>query len=141
VLGSATPQLESYHNAGIGKYQLLTLKERIDKKSLPEIDIIDLKKEKRKFISQQLESKIEETLKMNEQIILFLNRRGFAPNLLCPYCGYVTKCPYCNLPMVYHKSEGKNAATLWNAPFQAKKTMTSHKDCTRPPKWLPGSYG
>ncbi len=112
VLGSATPQIESYYNAGIGKYQLLTLKERIDNKSLPKIDIIDLKKERRKFISQQLESKMEEALKKNEQIILFLNRRGFAPNLLCPYCGYVAKCPYCHLPMVFHKSERKDGASL-----------------------------
>lgn len=112
VLGSATPQIESYYNAGIGKYQLLTLKERIDNKSLPEIEIIDLKKENKKFISPKLGSKIEEVLKNNEQVILFLNRRGFAPNLICPFCGYVAKCPYCNLPMVYHKSEKKKPASL-----------------------------
>ncbi len=112
VLGSATPQIESYHNAGIGKYQLLTLKERIDSKSLPAIDIIDLRKEHKRFITPELELRIEEVLKRNEQIILFLNRRGFAPHLVCPFCGFVAKCPYCNLPMVYHKSEKKNGASL-----------------------------
>ncbi len=112
ILGSATPQIESYYNAGIGKYQLLTLKERIDNKSLPKIEIIDLKKENRKFVTQKLQSSIEESLKNNEQIILFLNRRGFAPNLICPSCGFIAKCPYCKLPMVYHKSEKKGAASL-----------------------------
>jgi len=112
VLGSATPQVESFRNAGIGKYELLTLKERIDNRSLPKVEIIDLKKENRKFISPNLELKIEETLKNNEQIILFLNRRGFAPNLICPFCGFVAKCPYCNLPMVYHKSKKEKTSSL-----------------------------
>ncbi|MBA7710884.1 Primosomal protein N' [subsurface metagenome] len=111
VLGSATPQVESFRNAGIGKYQLLTLKERIDSRSLPEVEIIDLKKENRKFISPNLELKIEETLKNNEQVILFLNRRGFAPNLICPFCGFIAKCPYCNLPMVYHKSKKEKTSS------------------------------
>lgn len=112
VLGSATPQIESYYNAGIGKYQLLTLRERIDKKSLPTIDMIDLREKHKRFITEELESKIEEVLNKNEQIILFLNRRGFAPHLVCPSCGFVAKCPYCHLPMVYHKSEKDDGASL-----------------------------
>jgi primosomal protein N' (replication factor Y) len=112
VLGSATPQLESYHNAGIGKYHLLTLQERIDAKPLPTIEIIDLKRERKKFISPKLETKVLEALKNNEQVILFLNRRGFAPSLLCPHCGFTAKCPYCRLPLVYHKKEKKEAAFL-----------------------------
>jgi len=112
VLGSATPQIESYYNAGIGKYHLLALKERIDSRPMPEIEMIDLKREDKKFISPKLELKIEEVLKKNEQIILFLNRRGFAPNLICPFCGFVAKCPYCSLPLVYHKAEKKQTASL-----------------------------
>jgi primosomal protein N' (replication factor Y) len=112
VLGSATPQLESYHNAGIGKYRLLTLRERIDAKPLPKIEIIDLKHERKKFISPKLEKKIVEVLKNNEQVILFLNRRGFAPSLLCPHCGFTAKCPYCRLPLVYHKKEKTDTASL-----------------------------
>jgi primosomal protein N' (replication factor Y) len=112
VLGSATPQLESYYNAGIGKYTLLTLKERIDNKSLPHIEMIDLRQENKKFISPKLETKIGETLRSKEQMIIFLNRRGFAPNLICPFCGFVAQCPYCGLPLVYHKSERKKAASL-----------------------------
>ncbi|MCK5259073.1 MAG: primosomal protein N', partial [Thermoplasmatales archaeon] len=83
-----------------------------DSRSLPEVEIIDLKKENRKFISPNLELKIEETLKNNEQVILFLNRRGFAPNLICPFCGFIAKCPYCNLPMVYHKSKKEKTSSL-----------------------------
>jgi primosomal protein N' (replication factor Y) len=112
VLGSATPQLESYHNVGIGKYQLLTLQERIDAKPLPKIEIIDLKRERKKFISPKLETKIVEALRNNEQVILFLNRRGFAPSLLCPNCGFTAKCPYCRLPLVYHKKEKNDTAIL-----------------------------
>lgn len=112
ILGSATPQIESYHNAGLGKYKLLTLKERIDKRTLPKIDMIDLRKENRKYISPRLEEKIEEALSNNEQIILFLNRRGFAPHLFCPSCGYVAKCPDCHLPMVFHKPDKNTEAHL-----------------------------
>jgi primosomal protein N' (replication factor Y) len=112
VLGSATPQIESYHNAGIGKYKLLTLKERIDNRSLPSIEMIDLRKKSKKFITPELESAIEKTLEKDEQIILFLNRRGFAPSLLCPNCGYIAKCPYCKLPLVYHKAEKDDKGSL-----------------------------
>jgi primosomal protein N' (replication factor Y) len=112
ILGSATPQIESYYNTNTGKYKLLMLEERIDAKPIPDIEMIDLKEEHKKFISPKLESKIEEILKKNEQVILFLNRRGFAPNLICPYCGYVAKCPYCHLPLVYHKAERTESASL-----------------------------
>jgi len=112
VLGSATPQIESYHNAGIGKYKLLTLKERIDNRSLPQIEMIDLRKENKRYITDTLRSAIETALGNDEQIILFLNRRGFAPSLICPKCGFVAKCPYCKLSLVYHKPEKGNAGSL-----------------------------
>ncbi len=112
VLGSATPQIESYYNAGIGKYQLLTLKQRINDRPLPSVEIIDLKNEAKKFISPKLKLKIEETIKRGEQIILFLNRRGFAPALICPYCGFVVKCPYCKIPLVYHRQDKAEPAHL-----------------------------
>lgn len=112
VLGSATPQIESYHNTEIGKYELLDLKERIDARPLPEIEIIDIRQETKPYISVKMEAQIETTLKNNEQIIIFLNRRGFAPSLICPHCGYTAKCPFCNLPLVYHKSEKKEKSSL-----------------------------
>lgn len=111
VLGSATPQIESYHNAMTGKYTLHTLEQRIDNRALPQVQMIDLRKEKG-YISPRMERSIQETVEKDEQVILFLNRRGFAPHLMCPSCGYVAKCPYCGLPMVYHKPEHKKRAHL-----------------------------
>ncbi|UCC11430.1 MAG: primosomal protein N' [candidate division WOR-3 bacterium] len=111
VLGSATPQIESYHNAMAGKYRLHTLDQRIDAKALPGIQMIDLRKEKG-YLSPRLERSIQEVVERNEQVILFLNRRGFAPHLMCPSCGFVAKCPYCGLPLVYHKPEQKRRASL-----------------------------
>jgi primosomal protein N' (replication factor Y) len=112
VLGSATPQVESYYNTEIGKYQLLDLKERIDSRPLPEIEIIDLREETRPYISPRLQECVERTLRNGEQSIIFLNRRGFAASLMCPYCGFTAKCPYCNLPLVYHKPEVDESASL-----------------------------
>uniref|UniRef100_A0A7C4XAF1 Replication restart protein PriA n=1 Tax=candidate division WOR-3 bacterium TaxID=2052148 RepID=A0A7C4XAF1_UNCW3 len=103
VLGTATPQIESYYNAGIGKYELLTLKERIDYRPLPQVEVVDLKKENRKLISSRFKELLTEVIKKDEQAILFLNRRGFAPSMVCPNCGYVVRCPHCKLPLVYHK--------------------------------------
>lgn len=132
VLGSATPQIESYHNAGLGKYKLLTLKERIDKRSLPEIDIIDLRKENKKYISSGLEQRIKQALSNNEQVILFLNRRGFAPHLFCPSCGYVAKCPYCHLPMVFHKPDkNKEAHLSCHICSHTKRIISRCPECTR----------
>lgn len=132
VLGSATPQIESYHNAGLGKYKLLTLKERIDRRTLPKIDMIDLRKENTKYISPHLGEKIEEALSNNEQIILFLNRRGFAPHLFCPSCGYVAKCPYCHLPMVFHKSDtDKEAHLSCHICSHTQKVISRCPECRR----------
>ncbi len=132
VLGSATPQLESYYNTDIGKYELLDLKERIDARPLPEIEIIDLKKEAKPYISNEMEGQIARTLQNDEQIIMFLNRRGYAPSLICPYCGFIAKCPDCGLPMVYHKTEGKEAATL-SCHICGHKSLVRKKcpKCTR----------
>ncbi len=111
VLGSATPQIESYHNAMTGKYSLHTLDQRIDARALPAIQMIDLRKEQG-YISPRMERSIQEAVERNEQVILFLNRRGFAPHLMCPSCGFVAACPYCGLPLVYHKPEQKTRASL-----------------------------
>jgi len=112
VLGSATPQIESYYNTEIGKYRLLDLKERIDSRPLPEIEIVDIRQENRPYISPKLQAQIEKTIRNGEQSIIFLNRRGFAASLMCPYCGFTAKCPFCNLPLVYHKPEVDESASL-----------------------------
>ena len=83
VLGSATPSLESYHNATIGKYRLVTLTQRVDKKQMPLMRIVDLRQERRKekkaaILSERLAQAIADRLEKREQMILFLNRRGFS---------------------------------------------------------------
>src|SRR6266542_520258 len=92
VLGSATPSLESYHNAAIGKYRLLTLTQRVDQKQMPLMRIVDLRQERRKekkaaILSEKLSQAIADRLEKREQTILFLNRRGFSTSLLCSNCG------------------------------------------------------
>lgn len=106
VLGSATPSIESYTRAKTNSYQLLEMKNRVNK-TLPKVYTVDMKDEiKNKHIvfSRLLEEKIKDRLNKNEQIILLLNRRGYSTILSCHNCGYVMKCPHCDIPLVYHKT-------------------------------------
>ena len=108
VLGSATPSLESYHNAAIGKYRLVTLTQRIDEKQMPLMRIVDLRQERRKekaaaILSEKLRGAIEDRLEKREQTILFLNRRGFSTSLLCSNCGEVRNCPNCSVALTFHR--------------------------------------
>ena len=114
LLGSATPSIETYRNALAGKYRLLRLPERVDGRSLPLIRVLDLRREPRPkgaagppVISSRLRSSIEEKLAQKEQVILFLNRRGFARSLQCPQCGHLCECLHCALPLTYHRSEDR----------------------------------
>ena len=106
ILGSATPSLESYSKAIKGVYKLLELKNRATGINMPNIEIIDMNKEKNKisYFSKRLHDKIIEKLNNKEQIILFLNRRGYASFVLCNNCGYVEKCPHCDISLTYHKT-------------------------------------
>ena len=106
VLGSATPSLESYSKTLVGLYKLVELKKRANQKPLPEVTIVDMNKEKKKgsYFSQKLIDSINEKLERNEQIILLLNRRGYASFITCSSCGYVSKCPNCDVTLTYHKS-------------------------------------
>ena len=107
VLGSATPSLASRARAQKGIYELLFLKHRANKKALPEVEIVDLKKVQfaggQFDLSLNLVDRIKEKLSKNEQVILLLNRRGFAAFMLCRSCGYVIKCPNCDISLTYHK--------------------------------------
>ncbi|MBX3423595.1 MAG: primosomal protein N' [Pirellulaceae bacterium] len=107
VLGSATPSLESWHRAQNGKYQLAKLPRRIHNRPLPEVEIIDLRSQPqtthRGAISGPLERAMQETLSGDGQIMLLLNRRGFATTIQCPRCGYVVECPDCDLPLTHHR--------------------------------------
>ena len=106
VLGSATPSLESYAKTLANIYKLVELKHRANNQPLPEVDIIDMNKEKKKgtYFSQKLIDSINDKLSKKEQIILLLNRRGYASFITCSSCGYVSKCPNCDVTLTYHKS-------------------------------------
>lgn len=107
LLGSATPSIESYHNASTGKYDLLTLSNRADGASPPEIKLIWLSKEKKvsPSISDTLYLEIQKRLEKNEQVILFQNRRGYAGSVQCNSCGTIYTCPACQVTMVFHLKE------------------------------------
>jgi primosomal protein N' (replication factor Y) len=109
VLGSATPSLESYHNALTGKYRLVTLTKRFGPAVLPGVVVVDMKKEHEEnnwtMLSQYLRLRIGQTLENKRQIILLLNRRGFSTFLICKDCGHVYTCPNCSVHLIYHKSE------------------------------------
>ena len=106
VLGSATPSLESFSRAIAKKYQLIELKKRANKKELPEVSIVDMNKEIKKngHFSSELIENIQKTLDRKEQIILLLNRRGYASFITCSNCGFVSKCPNCDITLTYHKT-------------------------------------
>ncbi|MDC0050037.1 primosomal protein N' [Verrucomicrobia bacterium] len=111
VLGSATPSLESYHNAKRSKYTLLEMPSRVDDKQMPLVRVQDMRTEKSKgdkgppIFSQRLKDAIHHRLEAGEQTILFLNRRGFATSMQCPDCGLVAECPNCSLSLTYHRRE------------------------------------
>jgi primosomal protein N' (replication factor Y) (superfamily II helicase) len=108
VLGSATPSLESYHNAATGKYRLVTLTQRVDEKQMPLMRVVDLRQERRRekkaaILSEKLSQAIADRLEKREQTILFLNRRGFSTSLLCSNCGEVRNCPNCSVALTFHR--------------------------------------
>jgi primosomal protein N' (replication factor Y) len=112
VLGSATPSMESYFNAGRGKYTLLQLLARVDDQKMPVVRVVDMRKENRKskgvqIFSQELKEAITQRLERKEQAILFLNRRGYSTSLQCPQCGYVAECPNCSVSLTYHRAAQK----------------------------------
>ncbi|MEI0612636.1 replication restart helicase PriA [Brachyspira pilosicoli] len=109
ILGSATPSLESYYHALNGTIELLTLTKRAASINMPEVKILDLKKEKRAdsfpMLTQTLVEEINKKLELKEQIILFLNRKGYAPVVSCSHCGVVLECPNCSVSLTYHKKK------------------------------------
>lgn len=108
VLGSATPSVYSYFQAQSGKYELLEMTKRVEEKSLPVCEIIDLRKElkagNRSILSMRLQDLIEERLQKRQQIMLFLNRRGLSGFISCRECGNVVKCPHCDVSLSQHNN-------------------------------------
>jgi primosomal protein N' (replication factor Y) len=114
ILGSATPDIGSFYKAQQGEYQLVELKERITPRGyspLPEVSIVDLREELKagntSLLSRSLLAAMKETLAQDEQIVLFLNRRGTATFVRCRNCGFVFRCPRCSIALTYHSVEKK----------------------------------
>lgn len=108
VLGSATPSLEAFYRCKNGEYRLLTLKNRATENVLPEVHTVDMREElkngNRSILSDCLKSLIEDRLSKKRQVMLFINRRGYAGFLSCRSCGYVVKCPHCDVSLSAHKN-------------------------------------
>jgi primosomal protein N' (replication factor Y) len=112
LLGSATPSYESYANALAGKYLLVEIKKRAVQAELPKIEIVNMREQRKKklgqgFFSQPLLQALEATLERGEQAILFQNRRGYSPYLICQNCGTAPKCINCDITLTYHKKRGQ----------------------------------
>jgi primosomal protein N' (replication factor Y) (superfamily II helicase) len=112
VLGSATPSLESYFNAQKNKYSLIELPDRVEKRPLPEVEIVDMRLEfqetgQEQVISRKLAAEIKDRLDRHEQVMVLLNRRGYSPVVLCRTCGKKLECNNCAIALTHHKREHK----------------------------------
>ena len=117
IMGSATPSLSSFENSLSGKYQLVTMEKRVAERSLPEVVVVDRRKKEKKdqhhklesarpeWLSQELKDATGDTLARGEQVLLFLNRRGFATYIFCPDCGHVFRCPHCEVTLTWHRGD------------------------------------
>lgn len=111
VLGSATPSLESFHNANEGRFGYLTMPRRVFDRPMPEVELVDLRRrgevgERRsEHLSDRLLDALDQTLTREQQAILFLNRRGFSPCVVCEVCGHVWRCDNCDVSLTYHRRQ------------------------------------
>ncbi|OHB76152.1 MAG: primosomal protein N' [Planctomycetes bacterium RBG_16_59_8] len=131
ILGTATPSLESYYCAQKGIYRLCELPERVEKRAMPSIDVVDMAAERAEvkyfpLISRQLKSHIETAIKKEEQVILFLNRRGYTTYIACRRCDWVLRCARCDISMTFHKSKG---AALCHHCLESKAPPTGCPSC------------
>jgi len=110
ILGSATPSLETWHATTTGRATLIKLNERIANRPMPHVQLVDLRTPGERTggaISRPLQNAVKETLQEQGQVILLLNRRGFATTIQCPSCGHVVACPDCDMPLTHHRDGGK----------------------------------
>lgn len=128
VLGSATPSVESYLNAVKGEYNLSVLSERINKKPLPNIEIVDMRKEIRRGnnspFSQALVSELKNCINNGNQAILFLNQRGYSKTVICTECGHVQTCEMCDVSLTYHKEDESMLCHYCGAKYKMIKACT-----------------
>ena len=133
VLGSATPSVESYRKASIGEYNLITLKERINKKPMPTIEVVDMKKEIRRGnntpFSSALKAELEQCLKSGNQAIIFLNQRGYSRSVICAECGHVQKCESCDVSLTYHREDESLLCHYCGAKY---KMISACTECGSP---------
>jgi primosomal protein N' (replication factor Y) len=134
VLASATPSIESYHNAKEGKYTLLNLSERFGSAGTPTAHIVDLRQKtenvgRGQYVSATLINALHATVQRNEQAILFLNRRGFAPLTLCTECGHKIICPDCSAHMVHHRTHSAKATLQCHHCGLSTKAQPDCPDC------------
>jgi primosomal protein N' (replication factor Y) (superfamily II helicase) len=133
VLGSATPCIESWHNVKTGKYLLSVLSKRTDNRKMPIMRIVDMRVEtmrtgKPSVFSRDLIEAIRLRLEKAEQVILFLNRRGFATSLMCPKCGYVANCDMCSVAYTYHRTVEALHCHICGARKQVPRVCPGCKD-------------
>ncbi|SJZ49503.1 replication restart helicase PriA [Sediminibacterium ginsengisoli] len=128
LLGSATPSIESYYNCVRGKYGLVTLSERFGNAALPEIRLVDLTPLQTKgklAFSPALLQEISDSLVNKKQVILFQNRRGYAPYQICNTCGWIPHCKQCDVTLTYHKSKNKLACHYCGTVYPVIQTCTA----------------
>lgn len=133
VLGSATPSIDTYLKAINGSYNLIKLPDRINKKPLPIIEIVDMKKEVRRGnntpFSSALRTELETCLKNGNQAIIFLNQRGYSKTVICTECGHVQKCESCDVSLTYHKDDESLLCHYCGAKY---KMITACTECGSP---------
>jgi primosomal protein N' (replication factor Y) (superfamily II helicase) len=130
LLGSATPSIETYYNCTQNKYGLVTLSQRYGNVSLPQIELIDLKTipnlDKTKIaLSPQLIEALQQTIANKKQVILFQNRRGYSPYILCKPCGWIPKCNNCSVTLTFHKAQNKLSCHYCGTKYPVIKTCAA----------------
>jgi len=133
ILGSATPSLESVWNCRRGKYRLLRLTQRVDGRTMPTMELVDMRAEaamrgRTQVFSRRLVDLIRQRLDRREQTILFLNRRGYATQMMCTKCGYVAMCPNCSVTYTYHRGDQKLLCHLCGSMREAPFVCPQCKD-------------
>jgi primosomal protein N' (replication factor Y) len=133
LLGSATPSLESWHNCQTGKYRLVRLNQRVDDKSMPIVNVLDLRRPNRNdpeggILSRPLRTAIEGRMEKGEQTILFLNRRGFSTSMICEACGHVCECPDCSVSLTYHRAAERIVCHICGHSSRAPKACPKCSD-------------
>lgn len=131
VLGSATPSLEAWQKAELGEFDKLDLPSRVSNRPMPDVVTVDLRdpgqtRYRRGAISRPLHQAMVAALRDEGQVILLLNRRGFSTHIQCPACGYVAKCPHCEIPLTFHRQE--NVTRCHHCDYQTSPPMKC-EDC------------